>query len=82
MDIEKHNLGVGLPRVKPKKAVEIEKDGKPIGVITLWEDNRTTVCISDKVVGGCFTSIGDKMFYIAQAWATTLSDKVKIKPVE
>jgi len=81
---EKHNIGIGLPRVKPKKTVEIIRQGKPVGVITLWEDNRTTVCLTDKedMKGGCYTSIGDKMFYLAQAWAKTLSKEVEIKPVE
>lgn len=76
--------GTKIRRANVKKAVQIINEDKTIGMITLWDDGKTTICLSDKegLNGGCYTATGEKMFYIMQAWATNLSDKIKIKPVE
>ncbi|HDN81363.1 MAG TPA: hypothetical protein ENG41_01400 [Methanomicrobia archaeon] len=88
LETEKNHLtkkGTVIRRANVKKAVKIVNDDKEIGMIALWEDGKTTICISDKegLKGGCYTAVdgGEKLFYIAQAWAAGLSEKIKIKPI-
>jgi len=79
--------GTAIRRANVKKAVKVLNGEEEIGMIALWEDGKTTVCIAKKegndIRGGCYTAAdgGEKLFYIAQAWATSLSDKIKLKPV-
>jgi len=70
-----------------KKAVELENKGRKVGMITLWEDGKITMCVTsphNEKVGGCYTiRDGDeRLFYIAQAWFTGLSKDIKVKPIE
>lgn len=59
-----------------KKIVELTKDNRRIGFITLFEDDSVGVCLKDK----CYvTKPGQKeIFYIAQAWYTSLFPGLKV----
>ncbi|RLF38193.1 MAG: hypothetical protein DRN03_00325 [Thermoplasmata archaeon] len=87
-EVHSTQSGTAIRRANIKKAVKVYNGEEEIGMIALWEDGKTTVCIAKKegeeIKGGCYTAAdgGEKLYYIAQAWASSLSDKIKLKPVE
>ena len=71
------------PAVKKVSVVETP-EGEKKGIIALWNDGHTTVCIEGKKEqpdgGICYTTgteEGNKIFYLAEAWAINLGHKVK-----
>lgn len=68
-----------------KKAVEVLNDGKPIGIIALWDDGHVTACMSSSKdgAGACYTSSkpeGEKLYYMAQAFYASIGP-YEIKPI-
>ncbi len=63
-----------------KKAVELVKDDKKLGVITLFDDDSVGVCFEDK----CYVTKPKQkeVFYIAQAWYSNLVPNLKIIDVD
>jgi len=76
-----------IEEINIKKAVVVETpDGNQRGMIALWEDSRVTVCLGDeKGHGECYTTSkeeGDKIYYVAMAWAVAMGARIKPIKVE
>lgn len=85
VEVQEVQIKGDIKEINIKKAAIIETpQGNQRGIMALWEDGHVTVCIGDKEGRGeCYTTSkeeGEKIFYIAQAWVTSLGHRVR--PVE